>query len=692
MEAVYFSIAMITAGISAAMGSVSLLVGFYQRDNKSYLLFGCIGWLMVLFILMPPSGFITLDAAPYETMMLIKRIFIFLYYAVFPWFIYHYSGRPGMRIPQMITVFTIVSYFVMFSTSTPFERPLWMHFAMVIFGTNLAYGMAGAAWMFRSGDKREAKWLWTAMAFFGVLYVSALANHIYFEFSKTHLFGMQRYFPIHLNALALMFIVGLRLQHIAFQKLSLQRMIEAQRSRWKSLLENMPLLMLEVQRDGLIVTANGFAAARLGLTSPEELVGKTWFDLFISSQEKTKAILAFESSSHPSTLPAMKGYFYVENKEPIQVNWLSFVGSSEGGGGGNIVLIGLDVTSQESALTEVAKLRLEIEKESLTNYYSASSNTSTDIIGSSKAIGYTLQKAKQVAATNATVLLEGETGVGKELFADYIFSNSLRKHKPFIKVNCSALPSELIEDELFGHEKGAFTSAAASRTGRFELADGGTILLDEIGELPLSLQPKLLRVLQQGEFERIGGQKTLHVDVRIIASTNRDLNKEVADGRFRSDLLYRLNVFPISIPALRNRKEDLDGLIGHFIQKKSEKYGKSFQQITKADLYRLYEYPWPGNIRELGNLIERSIIQSEGDTLKLQWLENGLPESHSVSMEEMEKEHIIKILNECSWKINGVNGAAEKLDMNPNTLRSRMKKLNITRDMRPMGSTAPSQA
>jgi transcriptional regulator with PAS, ATPase and Fis domain len=686
METIYFSIAMITAGISAALGSVSFLVGLNTRENRSYLLFGCMGWLMVLFILTPPVGFITMDVAPYETTMLIKRIFIFLYYAVFPWFIYSYTSRPGKRIPRAITVFTIASYFVMFNTSTPFERPLWTHFAIVIFGINVAYGIAGITWMFRTGEKREAKWLSVAIAFFGVLYISALSNHIHFAITGGNLFGMQRYFPIHLNSLALMFIVGLRLQHVAMQRFGLEKMIVAQRTRWKSLLENMPLLMLEVQRDGRIIAANNFAATHLGLTSSEEMVGKNWFDLFSSTQEMSKARATFAEGSHAATLPAIKGYFNFSAKEPILVNWLSFVGSNVPGGPGNIVLIGLDVTSQESALVEIAKLRLEIEKESLTKFYSTSSNSSTAIIGSSKAIGYTLQKAQQVAATNATVLLEGETGVGKELFADYIFSHSLRKDKPFIKVNCSALPSELIEDELFGHEKGAFTSAAASRTGRFELADGGTILLDEIGELPLSLQPKLLRVLQQGEFERIGGQKTLHVDVRIIASTNRDLNKEVAEGRFRSDLLYRLNVFPISIPALRNRKEDLDVLVSHFIQRKSEKYKKSFQQITKADLIRLHEYPWPGNIRELRNLIERSIIQSEGDTLKLQWLHHGLPESHSASMEEMEKEHIIRILNESQWKINGVNGAAERLDMNPNTLRSRMKKLNITRDMRPLGS------
>jgi formate hydrogenlyase transcriptional activator len=195
------------------------------------------------------------------------------------------------------------------------------------------------------------------------------------------------------------------------------------------------------------------------------------------------------------------------------------------------------------------------------------------------------------------------------------------------------------------------------------------------------VQPKLLRVLQQGEFERVGGQKTIRVDVRVIAATNRELNKDVAEGRFRSDLLYRLNVFPISIPALRNRREDLKQLVSHFISLKSQKYNKTFRQITKADLKRIDEYSWPGNIRELQNLIERSVIQSQDDTLRLQWLGYDLePETHATSLEQIEREHILKILTESNWKINGSNGAAERLKMNPNTLRSKMKKLNIVRE------------
>jgi transcriptional regulator with GAF, ATPase, and Fis domain len=275
--------------------------------------------------------------------------------------------------------------------------------------------------------------------------------------------------------------------------------------------------------------------------------------------------------------------------------------------------------------------------------------------------------------------------VGKELFADLIHKSGLRSDKPLIKVNCAALPPELMETELFGHEKGSFTGAVQARKGRFELADGGTIFLDEIGEMPITLQPKLLRVLQSGEFERIGGQTTLKVDVRVISATNRDLMYDVKAGRFREDLFYRLNVYPITVPSLRKRKEDIPLLVDHFIKKYALEFNKHIENISRADLNRLIEYSWPGNIRELINLIERSIITSNSETLKIDWGQNNhysnLDDPPGISnIKELEKEHILRILKECNGKINGPEGAAERLGINPNTLRSRMKKLNITRD------------
>ena len=386
-------------------------------------------------------------------------------------------------------------------------------------------------------------------------------------------------------------------------------------------------------------------------------------------------------------MPYYKNEIQTTSNTRINLSWTNVFIYDDKGAINGLLSIGTDVTNEVNAYRSIEVLKSELEKENLRlrgEYLPGQLNG--EIVGQSQAVMYAIEKARQVAETTATVMLEGETGVGKELFANLIHQISLRSDRPMIKVNCGALPAELIEDELFGHEKGAFTGAIQSRKGRFEMANGGTIFLDEIGELPLALQPKLLRVLQNGEFERVGGQQTIKVDVRIITATNRDLDKEIHNGRFREDLYYRLNVFPITIPPLRNRKEDITLLIAYFIERKAEKHHKKIHHISKADMNRLCDYQWPGNIRELKNVIERSVISATGDTLKLDWWNHHADIKHHQhpadahgSLEQVEKDHILKLLNECNWKINGDNGAAEKLSMHPNTLRSRMKKLNITR-------------
>jgi len=306
------------------------------------------------------------------------------------------------------------------------------------------------------------------------------------------------------------------------------------------------------------------------------------------------------------------------------------------------------------------------------------------IIGSSEEISYAIHKAHQVAKFNSSVLIEGETGVGKELFAQTIHENSKRKNKPFVKVNCAALPKELIESELFGHEKGAFTGATASKKGRFELAEGGTIFLDEIGEMPLELQPKLLRVLQSGEFERLGSEESRAVNVRIISATNRDLYEEIENGNFREDLFYRLNVYPLTIPPLRNRKSDIPVLAENFIEKISSENGINPPSISNKAVDILKNYDWPGNIRELINVIERSVIHSENGTIsdfeiKQRKKNKSMSETEIVPLEEMERKYIKKVLELCNWKISGKNSASEKLEVKANTLRSRMERIGIAR-------------
>jgi transcriptional regulator with GAF, ATPase, and Fis domain len=295
------------------------------------------------------------------------------------------------------------------------------------------------------------------------------------------------------------------------------------------------------------------------------------------------------------------------------------------------------------------------------------------MVGDSPALQRVRAQIAQVSGTDSTVLIQGETGSGKELVARAIHAGSRRAERALIKLNCAALPRELVESELFGHEKGAFTGAVQQRRGRFELADGGTLFLDEVGELPLEAQAKLLRVLQDGEFERLGGAQTLRTDVRLVAATNRDLRVEVEAGRFRADLYYRLNVFPIALPALRQRREDIPALVRHFASRMARKLGRSPEAISPAFIEWARGYDWPGNIRELENLVERALIMGDGQPPpEAQGRTHG-----GTSLEDVERAHILRVLEEVRWKIEGDAGAARLLGLNPSTLRARLRKLGI---------------
>jgi transcriptional regulator with GAF, ATPase, and Fis domain len=308
------------------------------------------------------------------------------------------------------------------------------------------------------------------------------------------------------------------------------------------------------------------------------------------------------------------------------------------------------------------------------------------IVGTSDVLKYVMYRVEQVASTSATALLLGETGTGKELIARAIHHESPRRHKKFVVVNCGALPPTLIESELFGRERGAFTGAHTSQAGRFELADGGTIFLDEIGELPLELQPKLLRVLQEGQVERLGGTRTVRTDVRVIAATNRNLVDDVRSGRFRQDLFYRLNVFPITLPALRERREDLPALLHHFCDRLGRQLGKKIERITPGSLQALESYDWPGNIRELENVIQQAVILSRDGVLDLsgfrgQPIHREPPSLYNepLTLVDVQRAHIRRILDATAWRIEGATGAAKILGMCPSTLRTRMRKLGILR-------------
>ena len=335
----------------------------------------------------------------------------------------------------------------------------------------------------------------------------------------------------------------------------------------------------------------------------------------------------------------------------------------------------------KAALSEIKELKdkLEVERAYLQEEIKSEYNYE-NIIGQSDALNYVFYKVEQIAPTDTTVLVLGETGTGKELVARAIHGLSPRKDRALVKVNCATLPANLIESELFGHEKGAFTGAHARQLGRFEVADGATLFLDEIGELPLELQPKLLRVIQDGEFERLGSSGTIKVDVRVIAATNRNLEEEVRRGRFREDLWYRLNIFPITVPPLRERMEDIALLVDFFVDKISKRLGKSIESIPTSVMNALQDYQWPGNVRELENVLERAVINSSGPKLHLV---DELKKPHKdlttakKTLNEVERDYIVRVLEQTNWKVSGKNGAAEILGLDRSTLRARMRKLGI---------------
>ena len=492
-------------------------------------------------------------------------------------------------------------------------------------------------------------------------------------------------------------VLGLLVTHDITESRAAEEALRESEARFRNMADTAPALIWMAGTDKLCTYFNKQWLAFTGRSMEEEL-GNGWTEL-VHSDDYARCLETYATNFDRRDPFQME---YRMRRADGVYRWLLDIGAPHFTPAGEFLgYIGscIDITDRkeseaalQAVLEEVNHLKNQLEEENvyLKEEIKLEHNFS-EIVGRSDAIKYVLHKIEQVAPTDATVLISGETGTGKELVARAIHGESLRRERPLVKVNCAALSPGLIESELFGHEKGAYTGAAGRKIGRFELADGATIFLDEIGELPTESQVKLLRVLQEGEFERVGGNKTIRVDVRVVAATNRNLWTEVQAGTFREDLWYRLNVFPITMPPLRQRAEDIPMLVRHFVKRFSQKMGKRITSVMPSTLNALCNYLWPGNVRELANVIERAVINNHGPVLQItnftEAFRAGAATPPKKTLEELEREYILTVLDSTSWRVEGQSGAAGILGLHPSTLRTRMAKLKI---QKPQADPAPA--
>jgi PAS domain S-box-containing protein len=557
----------------------------------------------------------------------------------------------------------------------------------------------GGLRLWRKGEKRRALPLGGAVALFmltlfigGLIDVGAVSTP--YPFTYAYL------------VVALVMSYELAGEVVRASRLSLE--VHSKEERWNTLLHNVRLLVGATDRHGRIQYVNPHCAEVCGYTMAE-LIGRK-FMIVVPPADHKRFEDWFAQAMAGNLVPYAEAPMQTKSGEVRTIAWSTVLQRDAAEKISGLISVGADITEQrraegdrdralaevEASLREVQELKVRLEEEVL--YLKgevASRGRFDEIIGESDPLRYVLQKIEQVAPLETTVLIEGETGVGKELVARAIHAHSSRKDRPMITVNISALPSTLFEAELFGYERGAFTGATRTHRGRFELADGGTLFLDEIADVPLDLQAKLLRVLQEGGVERVGGERTIPVDVRLIAASNHNLKELVEAGKFREDLFYRLHVYPITVPALRQRREDIPLLVNTFVRQYADAHGKPIDSIPQPVMDELMAYDWPGNIRELQNVIERAVIISQDHRLRLATLLTSgaagapvaapdrstctSPGDDRRPLEAVEREHITGVLESCGWRIEGRGGAAAVLGLHPNTLRSRMRKLGIER-------------
>jgi PAS domain S-box-containing protein len=688
------------------IGAVHLVVAWRRPGSRLHL------WFALAALLAACNAAVEVLTNRAETLeafnLALKWAILFqgLCWIAFVWFLVHFAGTERRWLAWTVTAGFVLAlivhlgspYGVLFSEIREvlrLELPWGESYLLPVGGASpwravsdltilflIVFAVDSGVRLFRGGERRRA-WRFTAASAFilASLVHGSLVDFLVVRSPYLMSFGF----------LAAVFIMGLGLADDAVRASELSRRVVAQESRWRSLLEEVELLVAGVDRTGRIDYVNPRFCRLTGLEEAD-LLGRRFLSL-LPAEEREETEANFRRALEGSMEPSVERGLLTRDGEKRRILWSNVLLRHSTGRATGILSVGADVTDQrraesarDEALRSLEELKNRLEEENL--YLREEIRVDrhfSNIVGESDALRYVLHRVQEVAGTDTTVLIEGETGVGKELVARAVHQASDRSDGPFVKIDCAALPATLIESELFGHEAGAFTGATRRRKGRFELARGGTILLDEIGELPLDLQGKLLRVLQDGEFERVGGSGVLKSEARVIAATNRDLAAEVSGGRFREDLFYRLNVYPITVPPLRDRREDIPLLVRHFLPTLATRAGRSVREIPLAVLRRLEEHPWPGNVRELQNVLERAVLASPGKVLRLPGSLGVVPPPNggapgdptTETLEDVERRHVLGVLKRTGGRVAGPGGAAEILGMHPNTLRHRIKKLGI---------------
>jgi PAS domain S-box-containing protein len=718
----------VSAGICVSIGMLAGVAWSRRRDLTHYGLFAVMATLAGLKTFVEPAFYQATTVEAHVRGLWWQIFLIILFLAAFAWFLRAYTGVARRWLVWLIT--GVLAVDLVIHLRSPFTilyreisaldiaRLPWGETLAVAQGTPSSFRVLveapgallallvldAAVRMWRQGSRRKVAVLVGAYVPFLVLF-SLWGPMVDLGLVRAPYLGT-------FGFLIFVIVIGSNLADDVARASMLAGAVEARDQRWRAFFSEAHTAMVRLDASGIIERVNPHLLRITGFDA-EELEG-AHLRVLLPDRDRKGGEDRFERLMSGQGEPVIVGRIRTRNDTERTILWSRVPLRTAEGTAQGMIAVGSDITDRleaeserDRAIRELEALKAQLEEENV--YLRQEIHTThgfDEMIGDSPALRYVLHRVEQVAGTDTTVVIEGETGVGKELVARAIHMRSDRSDRPFVRVNCAALPANLIESELFGHEKGAFTGAYSTRRGRFEIADGGTLLLDEVAELPLDLQAKLLRVLQEGEFERVGSSTTRNSDARIIASTNRSLSDEVAAGRFREDLFYRLHVYPITVPPLRERAEDIPLLVSAFARRLGERSGRSVTEVPPAVMRSLQEYRWPGNVRELENVIERSVILSDGPVLVVPpgLLTRATGAQHgtasdggnreagtpvfgpNATLAAVERAHIRAVLRSTGGRVSGSGGAAEILGMHPNTLRSRMKKLQIV--AAPKGSPA----